>query len=182
MAEKTYVAILRGINVGSTQVKMTVLKKIFIDAGYTSVETYIQSGNVLFKSGRSDVPELAADLETLLKKELKAAIPVILLEAGYLRKIFEHNPFLGERNEDTAKLHVTFLATDGEPERAAKIETGKYLPDEFVFGDKAIYLFCPNGYGRTKLHNNFFEAKLKTTATTRNWKTVTELLRLAEAH
>lgn len=182
MAEKTYIAILRGINVGSTQVKMTVLKRIFTDAGYSSVQTYIQSGNVLFKSGQSDVSELATDLETLLKKELNAAIPVIVLGTDYLRKVFGQNPFLDNRKEDVAKLHVTFLAADADREGIAKIETGKYFPDEFFFGDKAIYLFCPNGYGRTKLHNNFFEAKLKTVATTRNWKTVTELLRLADDH
>ncbi|WP_353720985.1 DUF1697 domain-containing protein [Dyadobacter sp. 676] len=179
MPNETYIAILRGVNVGSTQVKMAVLQKIFEDAGYEKVQTYIQSGNVLFDTRRTDTLKLARDVEALLRSELKAEIPVLVLDTGALREIHESNPFIVGRNEDIGKLHVTFLAEQPETSRLDKLERDKYLPDEFLPGEKAIYLFCPNGYGRTKLHNNFFESKLKVTATTRNWKTVTELLRLA---
>ncbi|MCE6991733.1 DUF1697 domain-containing protein [Dyadobacter sp. CY323] len=181
MARETYIAILRGINVsGSNMLKMPVLQKLLGDAGFEDVKTYIQSGNVIFNYKASETEKLARLIEKELNDQLKMTVPVIVLDLETVRKVFEHNPFLKSRNEENANLHVTFLSDSPDLEKVSKIETEKYLPDEFIFSGNAIYLFCPDGYGKTKLNNNFFENKLKQKATTRNWKTVTELVRLGE--
>jgi uncharacterized protein (DUF1697 family) len=181
MGKKTYIAMLRGINVSaSNMIKMPVLQKIFETAGYENVKTYIQSGNVLFNQEESDSEELAKHIREIVKENTGSDVPVIVLELKDLMEVQQRNPFLKNRPEDVAKLHVTFLANEPEKERFEKIEIDKYLPDEFIGDAKSLYLFCPNGYGRTKLNNNFFENKLKLDATTRNWKTVNELGRLGE--
>lgn len=172
---------LRGINVSaSNMIKMPVLQKIFETAGYENVRTYIQSGNVLFNHKESGREELAQHIREEVKKSTGSDVPVIVLELEDLRKVQQSNPFLKSRQEDVTKLHVTFLAQKPDKEKLGRIETDKYLPDEFIPDEKSLYLFCPNGYGKTKLNNNFFESKLKLDATTRNWKTVNELVRLGE--
>ena len=182
MPSTTYIAILRGINVsGSNMIKMPALKAMFEAAGYEQVQTYIQSGNVLFRSDVADAERLARDIHAAIFATFTFSVPVLVLALDTLEKVFESNPFLINRNEDPAHLHVTFLAVQPEKAVFSKIEKDKYLPDEFIAGDKALYVFCPNGYGKTKLNNNFFENKLKIAATTRNWKTVSELVRLGKA-
>jgi uncharacterized protein (DUF1697 family) len=181
MEKKTYITILRGINVSaSNMIKMPVLQKIFEDAGYENVKTYIQSGNVLFNQKKSNEEEMAKYIREKIKEGTGSDVPVLVLELEDLKKVQQGNPFLKNRQEDVTKLHVTFLAKEPEKERFEKIEIEKYLPDEFILDAKSLYLFCPNGYGKTKLNNNFFENKLKLDATTRNWKTVNELVRLGE--
>lgn len=176
---QTYIAILRGINVGGAgMIKMSVLQRAFEEAGFGNVKTYIQSGNVLFNHKKSEPGILADEITAFLRRDLKMEIPVLVLALQHMTEVFENNPFVNDRQEDITKLHATFLATLPEIERISKIEKDKYFPDEFHLSGKTLYLFCPNGYGRTKLNNNFFESKLKMAATTRNWKTVTELVRL----
>lgn len=158
-------------------IKMADLKKMFETLQFENVRTYIQSGNIVFNAK----PENDQDLEKLIHdtilKTFNFTVPVIVLEEKELKKVKQHNPFLTGRNEDVTKLHVTFLDAIPESILVEKLkETAKFLPDEWILEEKAIYLFCPNGYGKTKLTNNFFENKLKVTATTRNWKTVNELV------
>jgi uncharacterized protein (DUF1697 family) len=107
-------------------------------------------------------------------------VPVIVMEKNELKQVSAQNMFI-ERGEDITKLHVTFLS--GEPGIGLLdgIENKEYLPDAYYLRGKAVYLFCPNGYGNTKLSNNFFEKKLKVQATTRNWKTILELVKMSEA-
>lgn len=178
--ERTFIALLRGINVGTNQIKMPALSESLMTAGFQDVKTYVQSGNVLFSLPGKTAPEAASLIaETLLEKNQVTA-PSIVLTKDYLEKVRDSNPFVGQAGVDLAHLHVTFLDAAPDAERIKTIDPEKYLPDTFVPGDRAIYLHCPNGYGRTKLHNNFFESKLKMLATTRNWNTVNKLIELAE--
>lgn len=94
--------------------------------------------------------------------------------------IIKSNPFLNRKNIDITKLHVTLLADEPAQANIDKLKDMHYEPDEFILCEREIYLYCPNGYGITKLNNNFFENKLKVTATTRNWKTMNELLSITE--
>jgi len=103
-------------------------------------------------------------------------------EASELKKILAVNPFLNEIKEDIGKLHITFLSKAPEKQFSERIENGSYLPDKYIIVDRAIYLFCPNGYGTTRLSNNFFENKLKVKATTRNLRTLMELVKLGELY
>jgi uncharacterized protein (DUF1697 family) len=104
---------------------------------------------------------------------------VVVRSRSELEKIRNGNPFLPEKTGQEEKLHVTLLKDHPVKELEVKIEKEKYLPDEFIFSGREIHLFCPDGYGRTKLTNTFFENKLKTGATTRNWKTICKLAEFA---
>ncbi|GAA0893482.1 DUF1697 domain-containing protein [Fulvivirga kasyanovii] len=178
---QTYIAILRGINVsGTKKIKMDDLRTKLTDFGFEKVRTYIQSGNIVFDYKETDPLTLAKQLEQKIMDDYGYEVPVVVTGAEELKQVIDSNPFLIGRSEDPAKLHVTFLAEPPADENVMKIDDSGFLPDEFKIIGESIYLFCPNGYGRTKLTNNFFESKLKVTATTRNWKTVNTLLNMAE--
>jgi len=176
-----YISILRGINVsGSKMIKMDALRKMYESLKFKNVATYIQSGNVIFESNSTSPGELQKLIEKKILKVFGFEVPVIVIDKKEVAAVIKNSPFVKRKNIDVTKLHVTFLSEEPEQANIEKIEIAKYLPDEFIISGKAIYLHCPNGYGNTKLNNNFFENKLKVSATTRNWKTVNELLRLAE--
>lgn len=179
--EKTYVAILRGVNVsGKTMIKMVDLVKSMEKAGYEKVKTYIQSGNIVFKSDGNDTEKIRRHISEVIQKDFGATVPTPIVSGEYLKKVIQMNPFLSRADIDISKLHVTFLESKPLPEKVEAIDAEKYLPDEFTVVNEGIYLYCPNGYGTTKLSNNFFESKLKLTATTRNWATVNRLAKMAE--
>ena len=97
-----------------------------------------------------------------------------------LKEIKAANPFSNDSEKNPAYLHVTFLSDAPLLENIEKLNTLDFMPDEWAIEDHAMYLYCPNGYGNTKLSAAFLERKLKISTTTRNWKTTNELIRLAE--
>ncbi len=178
---ETYISILRGINVGGHKlIKMNALKEMFESLGFNRVKSFIQSGNVVFQSNSTDPRQLEKLIAQGIMKSFGFDVPVIVIEKQELKNISERNLFINDRAEDLAKLHVTFLAAEPEKAFAESIGKEEFLPDEYRISGKAVFLFCPNGYGNTKLSNNFFEKQLKVQATTRNWKTVLELVKLSE--
>ncbi len=171
----TYAALLRGINLGShAKIKMPALRQVFLDLGHADVQTYLQSGNVVFTSDDEDADTLATAIERRIKHDLDLTVPVLLRSQAELAEVVANNPFL-KQQADPATLHVTFLADEPDRERVAGIDPAFGEPDAFSIVGRELYLVCPSGYGRTKLNNNFFERRLKVGATTRNWKTVTKL-------
>jgi uncharacterized protein (DUF1697 family) len=178
---KTYIAILRGINVsGHKVIKMEALRTMCEDLGFKNTKTYIQSGNIIFQFRKMKLPELESMLSKKIETVFGFDVPVMVKESEEIHTVLKNNPFLLKRKEDITKLHVTFLNQEPEKTLVDTIKEGSYAADEFILQGTAIYLFCPNGYGNTKLNNTFFENKLKVMATTRNWKTVIELANLAE--
>ncbi len=174
-----YIALLRGINVsGQKPIKMADLKSLFEDLKYKNVITYIQSGNVLFDSENSNSDTLANEIADKIKQQYGWDVPVISISSDYLKVVSENSPFINERNESTDRLYVTFLKDEPNAELAEKFKAFDNKPDEFVLKGKVLYGFVPVSYGNTKFSNNFIENKLKTTATTRNWKTVLKLLEM----
>lgn len=177
----TYIAILRGINVsGHKPIKMEALRVSCEELGFKKVKTYIQSGNIVFQFKKIKPSELESILASKIKVSFGFDVPVIVKEAEEVYTVLKTNPFLTKRKEDITKLHVTFLNQEPDKSLIDKIKVGQYASDEFIVIGKTIYLFCPNGYGNTKLNNSFFENKLKVIATTRNWKTITELVNVSE--
>jgi uncharacterized protein (DUF1697 family) len=177
---KTYISILRGINVsGQRLIKMKALQELYAGMGFANVRTYIQSGNVIFETKPTEPAKLAASISSAILKVFGFEVPVIVLDREALTAVSGSNNFILCANREIDKLHVTFLATEPEPSLKQVILSSEYLPDEFYIENKAVYLYCPNGYGNTKLNNNFFEKKLRVQATTRNWKTVLELVKLS---
>lgn len=172
-----YIAILRGINVGTgRKVSMTDLKKLCENMGLQNVQTYIQSGNVVFEWSRS---ESISELETRLQKAFSESfgfdIPVLVRTAEEWAESKAQNPFLKEENVDIDRLHLTCLKEIPLPELLEKIKMFQYLPDRYEIIGKDVFIFCTAGYGTSKLVNSFFESKLKVPATTRNWRTVMKL-------
>ena len=172
----TYFSILRGINVGGFRmIKMDALKQLYTDHGFQNCQTYIQSGNVVFQCDKTDIKTLEKKITAAIIEKFSYEVPVIILEVDELKQIIANNPFLNDKTKDIAHLHVTFLSEIPEPMNVSKIINADYQPDEFQLIDKAIYLYCPESYSKSKLTNGFFEKKLKVIATTRNWKTTIEL-------
>jgi uncharacterized protein (DUF1697 family) len=146
---------------------------------FVDIQTYVQSGNVIFSSKESDIKKLETQIKAQIEREFGFEVPIIVLIIENLASIIKHNPFANDSQIDISFLHVTFLADQPKEIDQKGIEAKKQPGEEIEFAENAIYLYCPNGYGTTKLHNTFLESKLKVQATTRNWKTVNELLKLA---
>jgi uncharacterized protein (DUF1697 family) len=175
-----YVAILRGINVsGQKIIRMEALKHMFGSLGFSDVSTYIQSGNVIFRSPETAPDALVKKISGRILKNFGFEVPVIVRTSDQLENIIRKNPFTEEKNILKDKLHVTFLSEEPERDKIEIIESLSFAFDRFMISGKEIYLYCPGGYGNTKLSNSFFESKLKVTATTRNWNTVNKLLELS---
>jgi uncharacterized protein (DUF1697 family) len=175
---QTYISILRGINVsGHKMIKMEVLRKLYEELKFKNVKTYIQSGNVIFQTNKANTKDLEKKIAKKIKEVFSFEVPVLVKELDELIKVLKNNPFANKRKEDVKALYVTFLSEEPEKINIDKIN-GQYAPDEFILSGKVVYLFCPKGYGNTKLNNTFFENKLKVVATTRNWNTVNELVRM----
>ena len=178
---KTYVSLLRGINVSAQKrIKMEELRSLYTALGFQNIQTYIQSGNVVFQSQNPDAAELSRKIEAGILEHFGYSVSVLILLKSDLRRILDHNPFLKGRNEDISKLCVTFLFQTPAPSALDEISEVKDKHDEFQVSGQEIYLFCPQGFARTKLSNNFFERKLKVSATTRNWKTVNKLYEMTD--
>jgi len=175
----TKVVLLRGINVGGNRkILMADLKAMFKDLGFTDIETYIQSGNVIFKS-KVENQKLAEQIELSIKVHFDFDVPVIVRSAKELENAIQTNPFYSE-NSDVIKLHLTFLKDEPKSEDRLKTETYQFEPDKFIIKGKDTFIFCEGKYHESKLSNSFFEKKLKVSTTTRNWKTVLELLDLVK--
>ena len=178
---KTYISILRGINVsGKNIIKMDALRNLYDKLGFQNITTYVQSGNVIFTTEKSiSEKKLAQLINQEIKKEFDFDVPVIVLSVDQLKQIINENLFAKDNNKDEASLYVTFLSTIPEKPELQRVDDKKLNAEQVLIKDNAIYLYCPNGYGKTKLNNNFWESKLKVLATTRNWKTTNELLNIA---
>jgi uncharacterized protein (DUF1697 family) len=176
----TFVSMLRGINVGSQKrLRMETLREIYEVIGFTDIRTYVQSGNVVFESTEQDPSVLTRRIKTHIEQTCGFHVEVFIRQAQELERILTGNPFLNDRHEDPNKLHVTFLYQPPPETWWSQLTIPGDTPDEFDPGALAIYLFCPYGYGRTKLSNSFFERKLGMPVTTHNWNTVNALYKLA---
>lgn len=171
---ETYVAMLRGINVGGKNIlPMKDLARIFAAAGAADARTYIQSGNVVFRAGANVVATLADRVGDAIRKEFGFDSPVILRSADELRLALDSNPFA---NEDSGRLHVMFLRDEPAPERVVKLDPHRSPPDRFAVRGREVFLHLPGGVGKSKLTNAYFDAMLATLGTIRNMRTVTTLL------
>jgi uncharacterized protein (DUF1697 family) len=175
---------LRGINVGRTKrVKMDELKELYNSLNFKDVKTYIQSGNVIFQFKNIDTNELKIKIENKLKESIGFDVPVVIRTKEELEKIINENPL---KKQDFNHTYITFLSNIPSKKLFNDIKINidskmKNKNDKIIIHPKEVYLFLPDGYGRTKLNNNFFEKELKVTSTTRNFKTVKKLLNIADS-
>ena len=173
----TYISILRGINVGGNKkIKMDALRQMYTSLGYADVKTYIQSGNVIFRADETDITIIQKEITTSLLSTFGFDIPVLVFNFHNFSNALLNNPYIDAPLKDPAFIHLTFLSEEPKKEIIEQLLLNNYTQDEFCHLGKVIYIYCPSGYGNTKLTNNFFENKLKVTATTRNLRTCNELL------
>jgi len=176
----TYISMLRGINVaGHNQIKMPALRELFESLGFERVQTYIQSGNVVFKASKGSTLQISKKIEGRITNDFGFRVPVVTRTSAEMGSVIASNPFLKTKSIDPTKLHVTFLSE--APEAAALRKLGEVAAgaDQFRSCGREIYLHCPNGYGNTKLSNNTLEKILGSPATTRNWNTVNKLYEMS---
>jgi len=175
------IALLRGINVGGKRkILMADLRALFEDLGFLEVKTYIQSGNVLFKSNTNkNNLSIGAAIAKAIEKKYTFDVPIVVLSVDELKEAVKINSYYTE-DADINNLHLTFLSETPDNELLENILQLDYAPDVFDIKGRFVFLNILGKYHKTKLSNNLFEKKLKVSATTRNWKTVMKLLKLSE--
>lgn len=175
---KTYVALLRGINVGGKRrLPMKELVGLFEDVGALEVRTYIQSGNVVFAPGSTSVAELQSELERAIEARFGFDVPVVMRTVEALREAVSHNPFVAT-GADPRHLHMGFLADAPTDGAVASLDPARSDVDSFRVLGAEVHLHVPGGMGRTKLTTDWFDRRLGTTMTVRNWRTVHKLIEI----
>ena len=174
----THVALLRGINVGGKhKLPMKDLVEIFTAAGCSNVRAFIQSGNILFRLPSGAAARLPGLIAAQIAKRFGYGVPVQLRTAEQIGNVIRNNPFLQAGVAET-ELHVMFLADLPAPRCVQSLDPDRSPPDTFSVRGQEVYLRLPNGMARTKLTNQYFDSKLATIGTARNWRTVTKLFEL----
>jgi uncharacterized protein (DUF1697 family) len=176
----TYVALLRGINLGGVnKISMKELRALVEGLGHEDVRTYLQSGNVVFESRSSTAKKLAAEIEDAVAKAFDLSVSVVMRTHPELVRVAAGNPFPTQEVKPTS-LQVVFLAERASSKAVKQLDRDRSPPDQFDVKGREIYLWLPNGSARSKLNIDYFETKLGTTATARNWNTVLRVRELME--
>jgi uncharacterized protein (DUF1697 family) len=167
-----YISLLRGINVsGQKMIKMPDLKRLYENLGFLNVQTYIQSGNVMFEDSQNrETSILAGMIEKEIEREMGFSVCVLVFTKKRTEDIFSENPF--DKSHEQEKIYFTLLKSVPAKELVEKLLLSDFGDEKFCIFQDVIYFYCPESYGKTKLNNNFFEKKLKTNATTRNFRTM----------
>ena len=175
-----YVALLRGINGGGkNKLPMADLRDIFTAAGYGAVQTYIQSGNVVFEAAQ-DLAERAPGIVTQgIRQRFGYETAVVVRSRDGLRQVVDSNPF--DTSGDPRFLQVAFLEATPGAEAVSRLDPERSPPDAFEVRGSHVYLHYPSGVARSKLTNEYLASRLQTASTMRNWRTVLTLLRMVDA-
>ncbi|MFF4396360.1 DUF1697 domain-containing protein [Streptomyces sp. NPDC001480] len=174
----TYAALLRGINVGgSKKLPMADLRELMTGLGHEGVRTHLQSGQAVFTSGHGDEESLADELTRAIERQFGFSVDVIVRTHAYLKAVAEACPFPAADLE-AKQLHITYFSAAVTAERFAEIDRAAHLPEEFRLGDRSLYLYAPDGLGRSKLAEALSRPRLTKglIATSRNWNTVVKLV------
>ncbi len=175
------IALLRAVNVGGrNRIGMDDLRSICESLGLRDVETYVQSGNAVFRTAAGSLDRLAARMEDAIGKRLGFRPAVILRTAPELRETIARNPFAARGGLDPARLLVTFLAAEPSAEARAKLAAIRASPEEMHLAGRELFVYYPNGAGRSKFPQAAVERALKIAGTARNWNTVTKLAGIAQ--
>lgn len=176
----TYIALLRGINVGgNTTLAMADLRRVLAALGHADVATYVRSGNAVFTSDRTDTDAMGAELTERLSTDLGVAPTVMIRTAQELVAIAEANPYLEQARADPTRVHVGFLSAEPADPSAFSFDRKAYAPEELTHDHRTVYLHLPNGIGRSKLAADLARRARDVELTMRNWRTVTRLIDMA---
>lgn len=176
---KTYIALLRGINVsGQKKIKMADLKQTLENSGLQNVKTYIQSGNIVFDSEIGETDVLQDKIQHAILNDFTFEVPVLVKTSNQLEKILKANPFADEVEEN--RLYFVLLKKAPEQSLVNEFNEVNFVNEDFNITSTCVYLCCKKGYGNAKLNNNLVERKLKVQATTRNLKTIQKLVEMTK--
>jgi uncharacterized protein (DUF1697 family) len=176
-----FVSLFRGINVGGNKsVRMDALKELHESLGLQRVETYIQSGNVIFTSDDAIPSQLSRQIEEAFEHKFGFLSKVMVRTAEQFNVIIENNPFKDQPMKETKWIVVRFLASDPISTAFEDIQKTYSGPEELHIIGQEVYIYYPEGIGQSKLTNTFLEKKLKTMGTARNWNTVLRLQKMME--
>jgi uncharacterized protein (DUF1697 family) len=174
------ICLLRGVNVGGhNMIKMDVLRALCESLGHCDVQTYVQSGNVVFRTKERDVAKIAAKIEDAIEKKHGFRPDVVLRTATEMREVIAKNPFAKRKGIDPARLIVTFLANELIAESQAALLALRPQPEELRLNGREVYVYFPNGMGSSKF-TPILSKTLKNKGTARNWNSVMKLLEMAE--
>ena len=173
------ISMLRGVNVGGHhKIKMEALRALYESLKFEDPRTYVQSGNVIFRSKEKNSAALAKKIQDAIERTFGFRPEVILRTTNELRKAIAANPFTG-RDLEPGKILVTFLAGEAGPEARANLLRLKAHPEELHLKGRELYIYFPDGAGKSKLPWSQVEKLLLTTGTARNWNSVTKMLAMA---
>ena len=168
---------------GHNRINMAELASLYEDRGFSDAETYIQSGNVVFHSPDNYTTyDIDTRIETAISERMKLNIAAMTRTLAELQETILANPFLGRPDFDPAKMAVIFLHEKAAPIRIQELAQISDPLDKFIISNKEVFLYCSNGFGRTRFYTGFFEKKLNIQGTARNWRTISALVAIAEKH
>ncbi|PYT45658.1 MAG: hypothetical protein DMG47_07660 [Acidobacteria bacterium] len=175
------ISMLRAVNVGGhNKIKMDALRALYESLKLRDAQTYVQSGNVIFRSDERDIARIAKRIEEGIERKFGFRPAVILRTAAEMREVIARSPFAKRHGIEPGKLVVSFLAGDPGEEAREKVRQIKCDPEELRIEGRELYIYFPNGQGRSKLSGAALEKMLKTQGTGRNWSSVTKMLEMAE--
>lgn len=175
---KTYIALLRGINVGGhKKIKMADLRTALEDVGFQSVQTYIQSGNIVFMS-EATAEACTTKIAATIEKVFGFIVPTLVLTDTYIKGILAKNPFSEEKIKD---CYYTILSHFPEKDEIKDFEAVNYPDEEMILLERCVYYYTSKGFRKSKYSNNLAEKKLKVQATTRNHRTMSKLVEMAQS-
>ncbi|HEX2913645.1 MAG TPA: DUF1697 domain-containing protein [Chloroflexia bacterium] len=175
-----FVSLFRAINVGgNSQVKMDTLKAMHEAIGLSNVVTYLQTGNVVFECSKACDPEqLAGQIGAEFEKSFGFSTQVMVRSSAEMQTLSDKNPFPDQPDKETKWIVVMFLTACPESAAQQALFESYKGPEELFIAGQELYIYYPNGIGRSKLSNTLIEKKLKVYGTGRNWNTVTKLLEM----
>jgi len=177
----TVISMLRGVNVGGNHlIKMEALRALYASLGLLDAQTYVQSGNVVFRSKEKNLDSLAKKIAAAIEHEFGFRPDVILRTPVELRDAMARNPFAARKGMEPSKLLLVFLAGELSAETMMAARAIPCEPEEMHVHKRELYIYFPNGMARPKLSMSTVERVMKTSWTGRNWNTVTKLLDMAE--
>jgi uncharacterized protein (DUF1697 family) len=176
------ISLLRGVNVGGHHIiRMEELRELYESMGLSQAQTYVQSGNVVFRTGARDFARLAKRIADGIEQRFCFRPGVILRTAAELRCVVAANPFASRRDLDPRRMLVLFLANQPPADARERILRIDCEPEELRMEGRELYIYYPNGMARPKVSWTFIEKTLQTSSSGRNWSTVRKLVEMAES-
>lgn len=159
---------------------MEALRELYEALKLQGARTYVQSGNVIFRTKEKNIDKLASKIQDAIEQTFKCRPAVILRTSDELKSAIKANPFASSRNLDPSKILVTFLSAAPPATAQATLDRFKSYPEEIHLKGRELYIYFPNGAGRSKLPWSAVEKLLKVTGTARNWNSVLAILQIAQ--